>query len=326
MLWKKTGRIFSVQGQYPWMQTHAQVPTADVLTSNLIRIYFGTRDKEQRTATTFIDLRTDPTLSIVALHNRPVLGLGSMGAFDDSGAMPSWIVNHRGEKYLFYTGWNTGKTVPYRNAIGLAVSDDGGRSFIRFCSGPVLDRCPSEPYFCSQPCVMIDRGCWRMWYMSCVGWHVINGRPEPRYNIKYAESNDGIHWAPQSITCIDFKSTDEGGIARPCVTKTNDGYDMWYSYRKLEDYRRNPANSYRIGYARSTDGLHWQRQDEGAGIDASLHGWDSQMIAYPFVLTHENRRYLFYNGNGFGQTGFGCAIQHLGQKLVLPDNESPKHQ
>ena len=32
------------------------------------------------------------------------------------------------------------------------------------------------------------------------------------------------------------------------------------------------------------------------------------MIAYPFVQEHAGRRYMFYNGNGYGKSGFGLAV------------------
>jgi len=81
---------------------------------------------------------------------------------------------------------------------------------------------------------------------------------------------------------------------------------MWYCYRKTEDFR-DGANAYRIGYASSPDGLVWDRRDELAGIEPSRDDWDSKMIAYPYVV-HDGRRHLmFYNGNGFGATGFGVA-------------------
>jgi hypothetical protein len=32
------------------------------------------------------------------------------------------------------------------------------------------------------------------------------------------------------------------------------------------------------------------------------------MIAYPNVLRYGDERFMFYNGNGFGRTGFGYAV------------------
>ena len=32
------------------------------------------------------------------------------------------------------------------------------------------------------------------------------------------------------------------------------------------------------------------------------------MQAYPAILPVDDKIYMFYNGNGFGVDGFGCAI------------------
>jgi hypothetical protein len=82
---------------------------------------------------------------------------------------------------------------------------------------------------------------------------------------------------------------------------------MWYSYRTGVNYRSNKDDSYKIGYAESSDGISWTRKDEQAGIASSSVGWDSEMVAYPYIYQHKDRKYLFYNGNGFGQSGFGFA-------------------
>ena len=73
------------------------------------------------------------------------------------------------------------------------------------------------------------------------------------------------------------------------------------------DTVRNKKDSYRIGYADSADGVRWERKDHLAGIDISGEGWDANMIAYPHVLDWRGQRFLFYNGNGFGKSGFGYA-------------------
>jgi hypothetical protein len=140
-----------------------------------------------------------------------------------------------------------------------------------------------------------------------VRWEVIDGRPEPIYHIKYAESADGIRWERRGIVSIDLKSPQEGGITRPCVIREEGRYKMWYSYRGIRDYRTNRAHTYRIGYAESADGIRWERMDEEAGIDVSDTGWDSEMITYAHVYHHGGRKHMVYNGNGFGKSGFGYA-------------------
>ena len=78
--------------------------------------------------------------------------------------------------------------------------------------------------------------------------------------------------------------------------------------RKKSNYRTNTHNAYRIGYAESTDGIHWERKDHLSGIDVSVEGWDADMISYPCVFKKDEELVMLYNGNGFGKTGFGYAL------------------
>jgi hypothetical protein len=306
MRWEKRGVIFRADKQYPWMMHHACVPIADKISEKVLRIYFGPRDAESRTVVAFIEVDADNPSHVLRIHDRPVLGLGELGTFDDSGAMPSCIVRHQGRKYLFYIGWNRCVTVPYRNAVGLAVSDDDGITFRRVFSGPIVDRTSVEPYFCASPFALLDEGKWRLWYASSTGFLRVNGRPEPVYQIKYADSADGLVWNRPNKTCIPYSFEGEAN-ARPCVIKENGRYRMWYCYRGSVDYRTDKIQSYRIGYAESADGLEWERLDHLVGIDCSPEGWDSVMLAYPFVYEHRGVKHMLYNGNGFGETGIGYA-------------------
>ncbi|MFS0919256.1 hypothetical protein [Brevibacillus sp. 179-C 1.1 NHS] len=289
------------------MTAYATVPTVDEISQQLVRIYFGTRDKLNRSHISFIESEKNIPSKLSYIHDRPVLSPGKLGTFDDSGCMPSWIVNYNNNKYLYYIGWNVRNTIPYHNSIGLAISIDGGDTFQRYSDGPLLERTHLEPYFCAAPCVIIDSGIWRMWYLSCVKWVNHVGKAEPYYHIKYAESKDGIVWDRKGIVCIDFQDESECGITRPSVLKDGDIYKMWYCYRGLHDYRKATKNSYRIGYAESNDGISWIRRDHSVGIDVSTEGWDSEMIEYPCVYKNGNKKIMLYNGNTFGKTGFGYA-------------------
>lgn len=307
MRWEKKGLIFKVDNNHPWMVHHACVPVVDRLSDKVLRIYFGPRDQHQRTVTTFIEVDADDPSRVLHVHDRPVLGLGKLGAFDDSGAMPSCIVNHGDKKYLLYIGWNQGVTVPYRNAVGLAVSADGGLNFERVFEGPIVDRTRHEPYFCASPFAIIDEGKWKLWYASATGFVSIDGKVEPVYQVKYAESADGHEWTRTNVTCLEYRFDGEAN-ARPCVIKENGVYRMWYCFRGSINYRTDKAQSYRLGYAESIDGVRWQRMDDLVGIDRSDEGWDSLMIEYPFVYQHGGRKHMLYNGNGFGETGIGHAV------------------
>src|SRR5262245_16992172 len=130
------------------MVSHASLPVPDRIQDDVLRIYFGTRDAEGRSQPGAIDVDPDNPQRILRVHDRAVLQLGEPGTFDDRGIMPSCLVTDRGTRYLYYIGWNPQVTVPYRLAIGLAVSADGGASFDKASLGPVADRDYREPFFC----------------------------------------------------------------------------------------------------------------------------------------------------------------------------------
>ncbi len=303
----KKGVIFTVDGKYPWSLTHAQIPSPDVLPNDRIRIYYSTRDSLNRSLTSFVEVDAQNPLEVLYVHDRPILEFGNLGCFDDRGVMPSCVVTHNGTKYLYYCGWNTSTTVRYRNSIGLAVSEDGGLTFRRAFEGPIMDRTKDEPHLVVTPHVIIEDGIWKMWYSGCTGWKLVNGVTEPQYLIKYAESKDGIDWQRENRVVIPYKHEFEA-IGRPVVVHENGIYKMWYSYRNIDDYRSNREKSYHIGYAESRDNRSWQRKDEEAGVKLSAEGWDSEMMAYPYIVDYKDKRYMFYNGNGFGRSGFGYAL------------------
>jgi hypothetical protein len=308
MKWIKKGLIYQVKKNLYWNQSHAQVPTAIKIGEDIVRIYYSTRDSDNRSHTSFIDVKASNPQEVLFEYDKPVLDLGKTGCFDDSGVMPTWVEKVGDEFYLYYIGWNVGHPARYRVANGLAISKDGGFTFTRYSNGPMLDRSFFDPIAVAMHSILREEGIWKMWYMSYTKWVKIGEIFEPYYIIKYAESEDGINWHPKDIICIDLTGEHEGGIARPFVRKSNNIYQMWYSYRKGNDYRNTIENSYRIGYAESLDGLSWERKDRNSEIALSTEGWDSEMIAYPNLYTHKGNIFMLYNGNGFGKSGFGYAV------------------
>jgi len=280
------------------MRTHAAVPIAELLDGDVFKIYFSARDEANRSHTGYVLVDITKPQGILDVSASPVLVPGRIGEFDDSGAMATWLTKLERSNFLYYVGWNLGVTVPFRNSIGLAVSQDREK-YVRHSAGPILDRSMHEPHFCATCCVIRDEVCWKMWYQSCTEWVVKRGKPEHRYHIKYAESRDGIHWIRNGLVAIDYADSEECAIARPSVMRDGSGWKMWYSFR---------GEAYRIGYAESDDGKRWNRRDELAGIDVAPSGWDCEMIEYPFVFDHKGDRYMLYNGNGYGVSGFGLAI------------------
>ena len=303
----KKGNLYTASGLNGFDQSHCHKPTPIIINNRLVRVYFGTRDSSNKTRTTFVDLDINNLNKIVYIHNKPVLGLGKIGTFDDSGANVSSVIRFEDKIYMYYIGWNPSTTVHTRNSIGLAVSEDNGLTFHRLYDGPILDRNTIEPYYTGAVDVIKEKNIWKIYYTSGSEWKIINDKPEIFYHIKYATSHNGIDWIREDKSCIppnhEFEAT-----ARPCVIKTDNLYRMWFSKRDIRNFRQDKQYSYRAGYAESIDGIDWRRKDGVVGLDISDSGWDSQSIAYPYVINIKEKLTVFYNGNGFGKTGFGYGI------------------
>lgn len=234
----------------------------------------------------------------------PIFDIGALGMFDDNGVLACSVLQTPSDRaFLYYVGFERSYHVRYRLLTGLAISDDGGETFCRHKVAPILECSHAESYFRCGPHVSWECGIFRMWYVAGSSWTTINGKAIPVYDIRYAESNDGINWPESGALCLPITRRDEHGFGRPYVLRRREGLRLFYSVR------RRSHHAYRIGMAGSfDDGKSWVRRDEEVGIDVSPDGWDSEAVCYLAPFEIRNRLLAFYNGNDFGRSGFGMVI------------------
>lgn len=310
MPWHKEGLIFAPAGKLWWAKSYATIPTADIVSEDAIRIYFASLDENRYGRIGYIEVDARNPKKIIHETPEPVLDIGPLGSFDDSGVNPSCVCSVGEKKYLYYIGWQRCERVPYMLFTGLAISEDNGLTFRKYSRTPILDRTAEEPFCRSAPFVIHENGRFRMWYWSCLEWSAANGKPHYNNVIRYAESKDGIHWDTHPHVCIKPDFVNEYAVGRPWVIREGPLYRMWYSIRSFDKL-------YVIGYAESKDGIEWARKDGDAGIEKSSGAsWDSEMICYPCILGSGGRRYLFYNGNRHGSSGIGYAVQEYSVKYA----------
>ena len=194
--WRKGGLIFRPEGQGGWMHSHAQVPTA-IMLSDRIRVYFASRPRQDLSLTGYVDLDPQRPERILALSERPILDVGAPGAFDEHGIMPAAAVKAGEAIRLYYTGWSRlAGTAPYHNTTGVAISEDAGLTFRRFVMGPVLDRTPEEPFSATLPNVICVADTWHARCASGLGWLDIGGHLEHVYDLRHATWDEAcIHLA-----------------------------------------------------------------------------------------------------------------------------------
>jgi hypothetical protein len=315
MKWAKLGKIFDpAEHRLPNnCFQFAQSPQA-LVCDNFVRIYFSTREIDSQNkplshiayADFAKDLRT-----IIGVSQSTVIELGQLGCFDEHGIFPMNVVRHDGKVYGYTCGWSRRVSVAVETSIGLAVSDDNGRTFQKIGNGPVMTSSLKEPFLVGDPFVTIQDGLFHMWYIFGTKWKrfAVDQAPDRVYKIGHAVSHDGIRWDKEDGRQIvsDRLNTDESQ-ALPTVIKIAGRWHMFFCYRQSFDFRHNRDRSYRLGYAYSDNVRDWVRDDPSVGIDVSADSWDSDMLCYPHVFACDGNIYLLYNGNEFGRHGFGIAI------------------
>ena len=137
MAWKKIGQIITPEKSKQEMdeKTHAMDPTVDFLYDDIFRIYFCGRNENNQSLIGYVDIDINDPFKIII---EPILGLGTLGAFDDNGVTASCIINHNGEKYLYYIGWKPRSTTIFGLMTGLAISKDNGNTFSRYSRALIL--------------------------------------------------------------------------------------------------------------------------------------------------------------------------------------------
>jgi predicted GH43/DUF377 family glycosyl hydrolase len=128
-----------------------------------------------------------------------------------------------------------------------------------------------------------------------------------RQRLGVARSTDGVHWQKLRSNPIlelgEPGAFDENGLGEPAVWSSHGFYWMLYTGRDGGEMRR-------MGLARSTDGVHWQKLP---AVFAGSQPWDSKVICDPTVEVNGSEIRVWFGGgdvarpdeNLNGQIGFG---------------------
>ena len=299
MVWIKKGLVYAPDERMNWAVDSALTPTPFLLNEDTIRVFAGFRDINGVSRIGFVDVDSKNPSKVIQVSAKPVIDIGKPGTFDDNGVILGDVIGHDGKVFMYYVGFQLVEKVKFLAFTGLAISNDGGTTFEKYSSAPIMDRSDEGLYFRAIHSVMIEDGVWKVWYGVGSEWAEIKGSKFPQYKTRYIESMDGINFDKFGTICIDFIG-DEYRIGRPRVHKVDKKYIMYYTVGTLRA-------TYLPGYAESMDGKEWVRKDLEVGIGVSKSGWDSSSLSYTAPLRYKDKEYLFYNGNDMGKNGFGYA-------------------
>lgn len=298
MPWKKLGQLYSPQSVHPKLVSHAANPLAVFLDGDVYRVFFSGRDAQNRSSVGFVDVDIFK-LRVEYVHDKPVFEHGSETTFYSHGVSIGSCYAIGERRYILFMGWHVPRGEHWRGDIGrLRLCDDFSLELDD--DRPILGSDAIDRVSLSYPWVLRERDQYRMWYGSTVTWDAGNG--EMLHVINHATSVNGHEWNRRGLA-VPYELGVAQAFSRPTVVRDSHGYHMWFSYRSGK-----PKQKYRIGYAHSASGENWRLLLADSGINVSESGWDSEMIEYPFVLDHKGQRFMLYNGNAHGRTGFGLAV------------------
>lgn len=298
--WQKLGLLYCPSGicRHPKLISHAANPLPVLIEGNKYRVFFSGRDAQNRSSVGAVDIDIVKR-EIIREHRVPFFEHGPEGSFYADGVSIGNCYEVNGVQYMLFMGWQNPKDGHWRGDIGRLILKPE-LTLELDSEEPLMSSNAIDPISLSYPWVLKNEyGGYSMWYPSTRMWDAGNG--EMLAVINFASSADGHHWHRHGLS-VPYQMGVAQAFSRPSVLGSPDeGYEMWFSYRG------GSSQKYRIGYAISDLGEEWTLKLDETGIDVSADGWDSEMIEYPFVFEHKGDRYMLYNGNGNGETGFGVA-------------------
>ena len=196
-------------------------------------------------AATSPPLVEEATATCTKYPGNPVLVSGSGDSWDNTGVESPFVMSNGSNFVMFYTGTYNNVT----SEIGLATSTDGVQ-WTKYAS-PVLEVGEQGSWDSSTvyfPSVIWNGTEYLIYY---TGFNLTNSA-----SIGVAFSKDLIHWqkyAENPILKPGPGIYDNVSITSHSVMYDPPLYKMWYSGRYSGNYTHS------IGYATSTDGVHWTK-------------------------------------------------------------------
>jgi len=137
----------------------------------------------------------------------------------------------------------------------------------------------------NRPIVVHRDDGYHMWY---------TGQSKGRSKIGYAKSSDGRTWVRQSSNPVLESTATWEGVAVMCPHVMWDDssgvWKMWYSGG--EQYEPNA-----IGYATSSDGLHWEKSFANPVLTPDpQYDWEKERVTAAQIIRWKGWYYAFYIG------------------------------
>jgi len=301
--WKKKGLLYSPSRSLSWDLTHAAVPTPLLIDSETLRIYFTSRDVCNIGRVSFIDVDPGNPQKIIRNYNNISLDVSEYG-FDDCGVQCTQVLKINDKYHMFFMGFQRTERHPYYIFTGHAISENGEK-FIKTSVVPVMDRTQTEPTIRAMLCVdFIENNKYRYFYLADKEWtKTTYGKKIPVNVLMSGITTDNFDFNKSEIVLTPKYDSGEVGFGRPWVNNN----DIYFSVRKIV----NGKSEYTHIEKALIVGKNKINRTGEIVLTRSPGEFDEKMCCFPAIIDLPDGKYCFYNGNGYGEAGFGLAKKEM---------------
>jgi hypothetical protein len=285
---------------------YASNPAAMAIRDSQVRIYFNSRDRQNRSNIYSIDLygeKLEPDYSSISLQHSH----GTKDSYFSHGLSVGQIFSMNNEKSLSVMGWKNYVDKHWEGRIGYIPFDAQG-NLTQLLPKPWMDLDNQDSISLSYPAIYEDINSTVIWYGSTLTWDAGNG--EMLHILKEARlSSDGR--VIKGDKKLPYVLGSAQAFSRPAVVQIDKDFLLAYSYR-------GNTTKYRIGFMLLGN---FNSASHLGGISAFLtskNEWESEMVEYPSFFSFQDQLFMLYNGNAFGKTGIGIVRIELDKAQSHP--------
>ena len=292
---QRLGRIFDPQdfSINDSVLSHAANPVVVKMDEFSHRIFFNSRDLNQRSSVYSVDINLDSQRLIPDTLRIQFLLEFSESYFKDGISLGSYF-ELDGVHWISFMGWINPPSEHWYGTIGrFRLNSNFDLEYIE--ENPWFDLDSDDPISLSYSAVYVTQNVMHIWYGSTLTWDGGNG--EMVHILKEKISKDFLKFQ-NSNRFVEWKMGESQAFSRPSVVEVQDYFLLAYSVR-------GNTTKYRIGFGIIEDRSHVVRQI--AIYPTSTSTWESEMVEYPCLVSHKDSIFMFYNGDGYGKSGIGLA-------------------
>jgi len=350
--WAKRGVVLTPGFAGPESSRFLSSPSIIRLDNGRLRMYVWTADGVPpwlRGNHIILAVEADPAdpLHWQVISKTPMLGPDPDSNIRDRGVGFPFVLPRRNAPWLmYYSTWGSNwlEKQELTNRTGVALSHDQGLTW-QVAREDMLPSGPPGSFDAgaipSVAVLRMGKNDYLMWYTAAEKYVPFGTINQGILHIGTARSRDGIYWDKFQQPALSAREGAgipyEACLARPAVLKLDGVYHMWFGVYRMAPgshpsetgsagkalskeagvkRKATDGGSYRIEYARSSDGVNWVRYADQPVLPLTPGGFDSHSQTYASVVDMGDEIWLFYTGDGLGATGIGLAT--LDKKALQP--------